>query len=627
MHLLRLLFVLLLIAPASVLAQDDDGDDPTEEEAPKKTKGKKGKDEPAEEETPKRVKGKGKAASEEPADDGGVADEPAAEEPADEEPADEDDEAETDGDVQRGVSGATIPATPPPAEGKEPLPPNAMQEYMAREDAPKPRISDFIATRLTFYIGDDNLLAGNADRSPALGMTNAYPELFFEGLNAEKVKAVTETHFVLYAKAPGFLPFVDTEGAFVGEFEFARDPDDARPNVIFRDDGSWLAATFWFGEKGNSGNLKLVAWPFSADRFRLGWTYDLTWAGDRLWTRNRAPVPGGKIALDLKVFEAFVGAKSLIRQRADNNEVENYWGVLGGLGPRIPITDDIKLQYDVAGGYFTRGTFQQDPHRSQPVVAFGASQRLLFAINEPWMGRTPDTRLMFNDLDEPVMPWQKLRALTWVPDYRTRFGLGITLEVNTIGQTLIDADNPSARVFDDAIAAAFRGRVRFMRNMRVGLDVVYRDVSFLVLNVPGLTPYVSFASETEQASQVFGAIWWDWFIDKLKIRPGVTVALMQPASFKARADASGSRQVQVIREANDYEILPAGTDPFSLIAVKASLRWHLSPILALVGEVAYVQDFNNTRVVTDPNTGVGVRELDQARARQLGLNFFMQAAF
>ena len=192
---------------------------------------------------------------------------------------------------------------------------------------------------------------------------------------------------------------------------------------------------------------------------------------------------------------------------------------------------------------------------------------------------------------------------------------------------LIDADNPSARVFDDAIAAAFRGRVRFMRNMRVGLDVVYRDVSFLVLNVPGLTPYVSFASETEQASQVFGAIWWDWFIDKLKIRPGVTVALMQPASFKARADASGSRQVQVIREANDYEILPAGTDPFSLIAVKASLRWHLSPILALVGEVAYVQDFNNTRVVTDPNTGVGVRELDQARARQLGLNFFMQAAF
>ena len=41
-------------------------------------------------------------------------------------------------------------------------------------------------------------------------------------------------------------------------------PDDARLVGRFRDDGSWLAATFWFGEKGNSSNIKLTAWPFSA---------------------------------------------------------------------------------------------------------------------------------------------------------------------------------------------------------------------------------------------------------------------------------------------------------------------------------------------------------------------------
>ena len=85
--------------------------------------------------------------------------------------------------------------------------------------------------------------------------------------------------------------------------------------------------------------------------------------------------------------------------------------------------------------------------------------------------------------------------------------------------------------------------------------------------------------------------------------------------------------MQVIREANDYEILPTGTEPFSILTVKASLRWHLSPIFAIAGEVAYVQDFNNTRVVTDPDTGVGVRVLDVKASRQLGLNLLMQAAF
>ena len=163
--------------------------------------------------------------------------------------------------------------------------------------------------------------------------------------------------------------------------------------------------------------------------------------------------------------------------------------------------------------------------------------------------------------------------------------------------------------------------------MRVGLDVVYRDVSFLVLNVPGLTPYVSFAEETEQKPQVYGALWWDWFIEKAKLRPGFIIGLMQPAAFFAAADAAGDRQVQVITEANDYELMPTGEQPFSVLSLKASLRWHLSPMLAIAGEVSFTQDYNNTRVVTDANTGVGVRELDLAQAQQLGLNLFMQAAF
>ena len=64
-----------------------------------------------------------------------------------------------------------------------------------------------------------------------------------------------------------------------------------------------------------------------------------------------------------------------------------------------------------------------------------------------------------------------------------------------------------ATLFDDALTAALSGQVRFLKNMRVGFDMVYRDVSFLVFNVPGLTPYLSFADDTIQKPQIYGALW------------------------------------------------------------------------------------------------------------------------
>jgi len=484
----------------------------------------------------------------------------------------------------------------------------------------RPPISDFIKTTLTFYIGDDNLLADHEDGSPTLGMANEYPELFFEGLNTEKQKVVSESHLVLYGKMPGFLPFVDTEAAFVAEFELTRDPDDNRLVGRFRDDGSWVAATFWFNRNKKGKNLRLTAWPYSADRFRLGYTYDLTWGGNRIWANNQGPVPGIKVHLDLERFYAFIGSKALVRLRADNNETENYWGVLGGLGPNIEVGGGKgRLSYDLGGGYFARGTFQQDPFRSQALFAFGLSHRVQFTWNTK-MGVSPDLKPLVND------PERRQHA-SLIPDYSGVFGFGVGVELTTLWQSLIDADDPENTALDDAITGALSAQVRFLKNMRVGFDVVYRDVSFLVFNVPGLTPYLSFAEGTTQKPQIYGALWWDWYLEKAHLTPGVVVGLMQPASFFALDDAEGNQQLEVIREANDYEIMPTGSESFTILSFKASLKWHLSQMLVLVGEVSYTRDSNTTRVTTDADTGVGTRVIDQSRARQLGLNLIIQAKF
>ena len=486
----------------------------------------------------------------------------------------------------------------------------------------KPKISDFMKTSLTFYLGDDNVLAGNADRSPNFGMGNEYPELFFEGLNSEKQKVVSETHMVVYAQMPGFLPFVDTEAAFVAEFELSRDPDNKQLIGRFRDDGSYVAITFWFNRNKRGANLKLTAWPYSANRFRLGYTYDLTWGGNTIWARNGGPVPGAKLHLDLKNFYAFIGAKSLPQLRADNNEVENYWGVLAGLGPNFSFgpADSLQFNYDVSGGYFSRGTFQQDPFRAVALQAFGVSQRVQLT-KDTRMGLSPDVSLLVNDPE-------KRRQVTGVPNYKGNWGFGVGAEFTTLWQTLIDANDPSQAALDNAITAGVFAQGRFFRNLRVGLDVVYRDVSFLVFNVPGLTPYLSFVEDTIRTPQIYGALWADYYFEKAKITPGIVVGLMQPASFAAATDATGQRKLQVIREANDYELMPDGTEKgFTVLSVKGSVKWHLSPIVAMIGEVSYIQDFNVSRVVTNSDTGVGERVLDDAMAQRLGLNLLIQASF
>ena len=486
---------------------------------------------------------------------------------------------------------------------------------------PRPTWSDFVNTTLTFYIGDDNLLAGNEDGSPNLGMANEYPELFFEGLNAEKQAVVSESHLVLYGGSAGYLPFVETEGAFVAEFELTRDPDDNQLIGRFRDDGSYIGVEFFFNKSKTGPSLKLTAWPYSADRFRLGYTYDLTWGGNTIWTRNRGPVPGFKLNLDLEKFYVFIGAKALVRLRADNNETENYWGLLAGLGPNFELGKDFKLQYDAGGGYFYRGTFQQDPFRSTPLTAFGVSQRVQLTVRTK-MGLSPALRDLKNTYDNFST------SRTIVPNYEGVWGFGVGFEFTTLWQSLIDANSPDSLHFDNAVTFGAFAQARFLKSMRVGVDVVYRDVSFLVFNVPGLTPYLGFATDTIRSPQVYGALWWDWYIPAAHITPGVQVGVMQPASFSSAEGGDGSRQLEVIREANDYEIMPSEIEgAFTILSGKASLKWHLSSILAIIGEVSYTQDFNNSKVVTDPDSGVGVRQLDEAQAQRLGLNLLIQASF
>lgn len=485
------------------------------------------------------------------------------------------------------------------------------------------KYTDFVRSTITFYVGDDNVLAGPVDGSPGFGQSNEYPELFFDGLNAEKTAVVSETHMTLYGKMPGFLPFVDTEAALVLEFEVAADPDNGQLSSRFRDDGSYVAATFWFSRSKKGKNIKFVAWPYNADRFRLGYLYDLTWGGNRIYFRNEGPAPGFKLNVDLERVFAYVGAKSMNRVQSDTKRTESYWGVLAGLGPNVWFGPGQKMQlrYDVEGGYFERGTFVSHPFQSTPVIAFGISQRVLLAYNNPQMGVSPDQRLITNDAE-------RQRETSMVPlRYYGPFAFGVSAEFSTLWQSLQDSEDLDALVFQNALAGAVQAQVRVFTNLRVGIDAVYRDLSYIRFNTPSRPQFVALSPQQDFTPQVYGALWADYHIKVLRLTPGVVVGLMQPASVQAEIDAAGNRQTTVVLDAVNEVTLPIGQDPFTVLSVKGRLTWALSHILSVVGEVSFNQDWNVSKSVDQEGDAPALRVLDTANAQQLGLNLLVQARF
>jgi hypothetical protein len=484
------------------------------------------------------------------------------------------------------------------------------------------KYTDFVRTVLTFHVGDDNVLAGPEVQSPSPGIGYEYQELFYDGLNAEKAQVVSETHMVVYGKMPGFLPFVDTEAAFVAELEFAADPQDGRVAGEFREDGSYVGITFWFNRAKKGKSLKFTGWPYRADRFRLGFLFDLTWGGDDIYPATSAPAPGAKLHLDLERFYVYLGAKSMQRTHADLAQTESFWGVLAGLGPNVWFGPESRMQlrYDVNGGYFERGTFEHFPFRSTPLIAFGVSQRLLLSYNDPRMGRSVDQNLLKNDPEA-------LRQASFIPlRYYGTFAFGVSGEFTTLWQRVRDFDDLDTLVHQNALAAAARGQVRFLKNLRVGLDVVYRDVAFLLFNATGEPAFTSNAAAQTLSPQVYGALWVDYYIEALHLRPEFTVGLMQPAARLAAPDAQGNRQTAVIRAPGEEEVLPTGQDPFTILSVRGRLTWGLSHMLAVVGEISFTQDYN--RVFNNARPGQpGEAVLSPERAQALGMTLLVQAAF
>ncbi|MEO7109339.1 MAG: hypothetical protein ABI183_02780, partial [Polyangiaceae bacterium] len=474
--------------------------------------------------------------------------------------------------------------------------------------------SNFMDTRLTWTFGDDDFTHSTGQLIPlsptfSIGDRPQY-RLFFDGLNSQYAGRENLTHLVMYKKMPGFLPHLTTEASVVLRFDLAAlSTNTNNVNSALYDAGSYIRVFYNTREARPNEGLSLTFFPLDTDRFRLGYLYDISWGGTNaslnqsIFPRIQGSSPGLKVQYDTEKFYAFAGFKTAqivepltVLNPATDNDVEvtrvgetNY-GFLGGAG-----YDPAKfLRLDADAGYFQQGKFDLDDVRGQNIYTYGGSARIVVHHDMP-VPQSVDFLLYKNDPFAPMVMFAPEKydpkMLAW----------SISAEGDLIDQHLKNFDAAGQTKMQPAIAAALQGVVR-AGYARFSATGIYRDLNYVVRNVPGFIPFETLPQNTKTDPEMFGSLSADYYIEKLHVTPQISGGIQLPSTFKSEFSDGGvpaSRTI-VVRQQGNESILPYDSDRTPIYQARLSVKWQLSSMLGATIWGQFVRDNNGTLVEQDP---------------------------
>ncbi len=489
---------------------------------------------------------------------------------------------------------------------------------------------DFVDTRLSFAFADDNVFANSGETTPNSptarfggGLQNTQ---FYDNFNTRFSGFETLSNIVLYKRLPSFFEGLTTEAALT--VLMLENPSG---EIALRDTSSYIRLSYRPAGWNENEGISLTGFPVSADRFRLGYAYRISWGGSGVFTTRAtaAGVPGAKLQLTRDKWYAYAGAKTALVLNDLIKEQETLYGFMAGAG-----WDPLEtLRLEAGGGYFQKGIVPSLAAQSveAPVNSAGVSAQAVYHVGVP-VGTSIDFRLYKNDPDV----YQRFFA---PEQYPGGLSYSVSLEGSYLTQTLSDPDTFGRTVPQNATALALqaRAKVDYWRFHVLGL---YRSLSFIQFEVPGLPPFSDFPDGTELKPEMFLAVGADYNIPWLHFTPGFIIGVQQPASFRSPEGIlggnspppglSGTRTV-VVRDVNTLSILPStcGNDDAPclaepIISAKGTFRWDLSESVAAVGELYYTYDRNRTTFRDDV---LGVAQPSFQKPHALGFNLLLQARF
>ncbi len=497
---------------------------------------------------------------------------------------------------------------------------------------------DFVDMRLSFNFTDENVLVKPGETVPSIpGPRFGAPIprwglFFFDQYDTRYTGFESLTNLVLYKQMSAGSKD-DFEGAFILRFNALSDNLSA-----LYDGGSYIKWTHYFDpERVNTRNVSVTAFPFSSDLFRLGYSYKISWGGSPIFFKtnpdnpfgsvyasNTTPAPGIRLAYQSDRFYAFAGAKtSLLLNQAINEQVTVY-GLLGGAG--VDVTRMFRAEAN--GGYFYRGANPIEAVLGKPVTTAGVSGQLMLHDGSP-VGRTDELRLYRNDpssVTRLFQPEEYPGGLSWL----------VSSELTYVSTVLEDPspDRAASTVMQPGVAADLNVRIKWNK-LRLHADLVYRDLPFMLLNVPNFVPFQALSNDQSKVTpDTFGAVGVDYFFESLNLTLGVIGGIEIPATFKGTlpasyindlpADALPPSSTVAIRSEGVYDLLPPGYGVVPVYAAKIQGRFSWSAF-SVLGEILTAYDNNVThlqRVNNDPQQ-VSTRVFN--KPTQLGFNIALQA--
>ena len=482
---------------------------------------------------------------------------------------------------------------------------------------------DWVDTRISFVLADDNVLANAGETTPnsppaGFGAGNQNTQ-FYDNFNTKFSGFESLGNLVLYKASPSFFDGFNAEAALA--INLLLKPGGV---VSLADNSSYVKLNWRPAGWGEKENFSFTGFPVSSDRFRLGFAYRISWGGSSVFTSRALGdgVPGARLQVTRDRWYAFFGMKTGLLLNDLILEKDRVYGFMGGGG--FDVTD--KLRLEVNGGYFQKGIVPGLANQGilAPVNALGGSFQAVWHVGVP-VGTSIDFKLYKNDPDMV----QKF----FTPEvYPGGLSYSASIEASYLAQTLENPDVFAQTKLQRATAVALQAKLKF-NFLRLNLLGMYRSLSFIQFDVPGIPPYKDFPRGTVLQPEMFVALGADYHFPRLHLTPGIIFGIQQPATFKTPRTVLGgnvpppgfigSRTV-VVRDLNLLTILPTNYDAIPIFSMKVNAKLDISDYFALIGEVYYTRDPNRT---TFRDSVSGIAEPSFEKEHAVGFNAIVQARF
>jgi len=477
-------------------------------------------------------------------------------------------------------------------------------------------------TRLAFTLTNENILAKPGETIPnapgwRFGTPSSLGVLFFDNYDTRYSGFETLSHATMYREySNGHL---QAEGAFV-----LRINELTETNIGLSDDGTYLTISDWKDPTHKDPTrISLTAFPVSSDRFRLGYSYRLSWGGNPEYRRSNTSTPGAKLQYDTENAYVFVGAKSSVVVDPRDGEQKAALGALAGAGwdphPMVRV--------EVNGGYFDRGYNELQDVQKEKVQLFGASAQLSVHKDMPLRSSVDYRLYKYNNesITGLFAPEKYPGGLAWLAQS----------EFTVLGQTLKDPDKTGSTKIQTGLAGDLNVRVKWNR-LRFRFDASYRNLAFILHSQPSLPPYEDFPSAYSTSPDYFFAAgvdhnWSDWLTVGLIAGVEKPATLTSPKGIPGAEGTAAGTSTAVVRNNNIdtlITILPAGEDAVAQFALKGTAKVDFAKIFSVLAEVFYSYDGNQTRYTrtcSDPQQCPFAYTFGDFN--QLGVNVTVQARF